>query len=74
MLKIPSANLQKQMFIAVRDGVLINVAHVVWAEGDNNKQTLTLYLSAPGPDGKNLVKITDPKYFQSVGSGLDILK
>jgi hypothetical protein len=39
-------------------GLAINLAHVVWLH-KNPDETITLYLAAPGPDGKNACHVSD---------------
>jgi len=61
-----------QVFVGVGPGRYINFAQIVWIDFESNPKSITLYLSAPGPDGKSSVKITDPKFLHAVANMMQL--
>jgi hypothetical protein len=60
-------------FLGVAPGLFINVTHVVWMRHEKD-ESLTLYLSAPGPDGKNAVNVKDKRVLDGLASVLAVAR
>jgi len=58
-------------FLGVAPGVFINVNQVVWMRHERD-ESITLYLAAPGPDGKNSVNLKDKRVLDGLASILAI--
>ena len=63
-----------QASLGVGVGRFINPAQIVWMEIDPAGKSITLHMSAPGPDGESFVKIEDHKVLLSVSKFLGLVK
>jgi hypothetical protein len=60
-------------FLGVAPGLFINVNQVVWMRHERD-ESITLYLAASGPDGKNAVNIKDKRVLDGLASVLAIAR
>jgi hypothetical protein len=58
-------------FLGVAPGVFINVNQIVWMRHEPD-ESITLYLTAPGPTGKNAINLKDKRVLDGLASILAI--
>ena len=60
-------------FLGVAPGVFINITQVVWMRHEAD-ESITLYLSAPGPTGKNFINLKDKRVLDGLASILAVAR
>jgi hypothetical protein len=60
-------------FLGVAPGLFINITQVVWMRHEKD-ESITLYLSAPGPDGRNSINLKDKRVLDGLASLLAIAR
>lgn len=60
-------------FLGVAPGLFINITQVVWMRHERD-ESITLYLSAPGPDGKNVINLKDKRVLDGLASLLAVAR
>jgi hypothetical protein len=58
-------------FLGVAPGIFINITQVVWMRHEPD-ESITLYLTAPGPTGKNFINLKDKRVLDGLASILAI--
>ncbi|HET6251083.1 MAG TPA: hypothetical protein VFE47_25575 [Tepidisphaeraceae bacterium] len=60
-------------FLGVAPGVFINISQVVWMRHEKD-ESITLYLSAPGPTGNNAINLKDKRVLDGLASVLAVAR
>ena len=59
--------------LGVAPGVFINVNQVVWLQHEHD-ESITLYLTVPGPNGKNSINLKDKRVLDGLASILAVTR
>ncbi|HWE03353.1 MAG TPA: hypothetical protein VG326_13170 [Tepidisphaeraceae bacterium] len=60
-------------FLGVAPGLFINISQVVWMKHEHD-ESITVYLTAPGPDGKNSINLKDKRVLDGLASILAVAR
>ena len=60
-------------FLGVAPGLFININHVVWMKHEHD-ESITVYLAAAGPDGKNSINLKDKRVLDGLASILSVAR
>jgi len=60
-------------FLGVAPGLFININQVVWMKHEHD-ESITVYLSAAGPDGKNSINLKDKRVLDGLASVLAVAR
>lgn len=58
-------------FLGVAPGLFINVNQIVWMKHEHD-ESITVYLSSSGPDGKNSINLKDKRVLDGLASILAV--